>query len=125
MWRRRRRGSIASHRSFDDDLDPAATEIATVTDALHNEIITKLRQQYLEFAQREALYSTRYGSNHLAVVNLRNQMQEIRHSIIDELKQIAETYKSDYDIAKAREDSLQKSLDASRCRIANDEQGAD
>lgn len=95
-----------------DDLDPAATETATVADALHNEIIVKLRQQYLELARREHEWSARYGSTHLAVVNLRNQMQEICHSIIDEVKQIAETYKSDLDIAKAREYSLQKSLDA-------------
>ena len=39
-------------------------------------------------------------------------MHEIRHSIVDELKQIAEAYKSDYDIAKARENSLEKSLAA-------------
>ena len=59
------------------------------------------------------------------MVNLRNQMHEIRRSIIDELKQIAEAYKSDYDIAKARENSLRKELGRDRCRIANDEQGAD
>ena len=94
-----------------DDLDPAATDTATVTDALHNDTIIKLRQQYLELARHEHEWSIRYGSNHLAVVNIRNQMQEVRHSIIDELKQIAETYKSDLDIAKARENSLQKSLD--------------
>ena len=94
-----------------NDLDPAATDMATVTDALHNETIVKLRQQYLELARHEHEWSIRYGSNHLAVVNLRNQMQEVRHSIIDELRQIAETYKSDLDIAKARENSLQKSLD--------------
>ena len=35
-------------------------------------------------------------------------MQEIRRSIVDELKQIAGAYKSDYDIAKARENSLEK-----------------
>ena len=95
-----------------NDLDPASTETATVADALHNEIIIRLRQQYLELARREHEWSIRYGSNHLAVVNLRNQMQEIRHSIVDKSKQIAETYKSDLDIAKARENSLQKSLDA-------------
>ena len=46
------------------------------------------------------------------MVNLRNRMQEIRRSIVDELKRIAEAYKSDYDIAKARENSLEKSLAA-------------
>ena len=94
------------------DLDPAAADTATVADTLHDSVITSLRQKYLEIAQREADWSARYGPNHLAVVNLRNQMSEIRHSIADELQQIAETYKSDYDIARAREDSVQKSLDA-------------
>src|SRR6516164_7141189 len=82
-----------------------------VTDVLNNAVITPLRQRYLEYAAREADYSTRYGRNHLAVVNLRNQMREIRKSILDELKRIAETYKSDYEIAKAREDSIRRSLD--------------
>jgi polysaccharide biosynthesis transport protein len=95
-----------------NNLDLADTEIATVADSLRNAIITGLRQQYLGLAQREAIFSARYGHNHLAVVNLRNQMAEIRHSIVDELKQIAEAYKSDFDIAKAREHSLEQSLAA-------------
>jgi succinoglycan biosynthesis transport protein ExoP len=91
---------------------PAGTATATVADTLQNPIITQLRQQYLDLAQREALFSSRYGDNHLAVVNIRNRMQEIRRSIIDELNQIAAAYKSDYDIAKARESSLEKTLAA-------------
>jgi polysaccharide biosynthesis transport protein len=94
----------------DDNLDPKAAATATVTEALQNSVITQLRQQYLDLAQREAIFSSRYGDNHLAVVNLRNRMQEIRHSIIDELNQIAGAYKSDYDIAKARENSLEQTL---------------
>jgi succinoglycan biosynthesis transport protein ExoP len=38
-------------------------------------------------------------------------MTELRHNIFDELKRTAESYKSDYAIAKAREDSIQQSLD--------------
>ena len=94
------------------DLDPAATDVATVADALRSEVITKLRSQYLDLAQREALFSRRLGPNHLAVVNIHNQMQELGHSIFEELKRIAGASKSDYDIAKAREDSLQESLAA-------------
>src|SRR6516225_2348350 len=82
-----------------------------VADVLQNAVITPLRQRYLDYAAREADYSNRYGRNHLAVVNLRNQMREIRKSILDELKRIAETYKSDYEIAKARSDSIRRSLD--------------
>jgi len=93
-----------------EDLDPSAVQLATVADALKNEIISKLRQQYLELAQREVLLTNRIGHDHLAVVNIRNQMREIRRSIFDEFKRIAQSYKSEYDIAKARENSLQASL---------------
>jgi polysaccharide biosynthesis transport protein len=93
--------------------DQTKTVVATVSESLQNAVITQLRQQYLDLAQREALYANRYGSNHLAVVNLRNRMQELRRSIVDELNQIAGAYKSDYDIAEAREKSLQQSLSAS------------
>ena len=95
-----------------EDPDPAAAQVATVADALKNEVISKLRQQYLEQAQREAILSNRIGHDHLAVVNIRNQMREIRRSIFDEFKRIAEAYKSEYEIAKARENSLQVSLAA-------------
>jgi succinoglycan biosynthesis transport protein ExoP len=81
-----------------------------VADALRNDVINKLRSQFLDLANQEAVYSARLGHDHLAVVNLRNQMLEIRKSIFDELKRIQETFKSDYDIALAREQSIQQSL---------------
>ena len=59
---------------------------------------------------READWSKRYGRDHLAVVNLRNQIQEIRRSTVDELKRIAETYKSNYAIAKRNQEDLEKRL---------------
>src|SRR5215472_11710412 len=83
---------------------------ASVSDALNNPIITKYRQQYLEIVNREAEWSMRYGKDHLAVVNLRNQIREIRDSIFAELRRLAETYKSDYEIAKHRQESLEKDL---------------
>jgi polysaccharide biosynthesis transport protein len=83
---------------------------ATVTDTLRNDVISKLRSQYLEYSNKEAVWSARYGRDHLAAINLRTQMREIRRSILDELRRISETYKSDYEIAKAREEAVQKGL---------------
>jgi succinoglycan biosynthesis transport protein ExoP len=88
----------------------AFEDTATVTDSLHDDVITRLRQQYLDLSSREADFLRRFGATHLAVVNIRNQMREIRRSIDDELHRIAETYKSDYEIAKTREDSVQKGV---------------
>jgi polysaccharide biosynthesis transport protein len=83
---------------------------ATVTDSLKSEVINKLRSQYLDFSRQAAELSAKYGARHLAVVDLRTRMQEIRKVIIDELNRIAQTYRSDYEIAKAREESISKSL---------------
>ncbi len=84
----------------------------SVTDALKSEVIIKLRSQYLEAASQEALWSAKYGPNHLATINLRNKMQEIRRNISDEMNKIAESYKSDYEIALARENAMKSSLDS-------------
>jgi succinoglycan biosynthesis transport protein ExoP len=89
---------------------PTATVDATVADTLGNSVITQLRSKYLDFAQHEADWSQKYGHGHLAAVNARNQMQEIRNSILDELRRIAESYKSDYEIATQREQGIQKEL---------------
>lgn len=92
------------------EVDPDAASTATVADTLHNDVITKLREQYLEIEARESLWAAKYGANHLAVVSLRNQMGELRRSIFEELKRTAQTYESDFEIAKKREESIQKSL---------------
>src|SRR5690242_19696667 len=90
--------------------DPEATVAATVADSLKSEVINKLRSQYLERAQREAEWAARYGADHLAVVNLRNQMREIQNAIRNELQRIAQTYGSDLEIATQHELSLRKQL---------------
>ena len=83
---------------------------ASVADALKNDTIIKLRGQYVDLASRELVWSARYGKNHLAAVNLRNQMAEIKKNITEELKRIQQSYKSDYDIAQTREESIKGSL---------------
>jgi polysaccharide biosynthesis transport protein len=93
-----------------NDKDILANDQATVTDSLRNDVITRLRQQYFDLASRQAEWSSHYGPDHKAVVLLSNQMREIRKSVLDELRRIAETYKSDLEIARAKEESAQKSL---------------
>jgi succinoglycan biosynthesis transport protein ExoP len=90
---------------------PAPGEaLGTVSETLHNEVITKLRQRYLTDREHAAEWTAKMGPAHVAVINLKNEMVELQNSIVDELQRIAQTYKSDYEIAKAREDSLRASL---------------
>jgi exopolysaccharide transport family protein len=98
------RTNAAAANSRDPDLD------APVSDTLSNQIINSLRQQYLENARRESEWSARLGPNHLAVVDLRAKMNELRTSIGAELRRLAETSRNDYEIARQRENAVGKQL---------------
>ena len=76
----------------------------------NDRLAAKLRQRYLDDREHVARWIEKMGPQHLAVINLQQEMKEIDKSIVDELQRIAQTYKSDYEIAKAREDSLRTSL---------------
>jgi hypothetical protein len=56
--------------------DPSTPENATMT---------RLCSQYLVLAGRAGEWIKRYGEDHLAVVNLRKQMQDVCNSIQEEL----------------------------------------
>ena len=90
--------------------DPAKTNIinATADEALSNPLIVKLRTQYLDLAAREAELSEKYGRDHLAVVNVRDNMRRIQVSILNELQRLREAYKSDYEFAREAEELINK-----------------
>ena len=88
--------------------DPSSN--ATVADTLNNPVIVKLRMQYLDYANRAAEFSRKYGKDHLAVLNVERQLKEVRGSIDAEVRRIAETYKSDYEIAKQKQIEVENSI---------------
>jgi polysaccharide biosynthesis transport protein len=100
--------AILATQSSDDAL-PDAT-VGTVTDALNSVVITKLQQQYLEDKKRAADWASRYGQNHQAVETLRADMTSLKREIREEMQRIAETYKSDLTVSRAREVSIEKKL---------------
>lgn len=81
-----------------------------VADTLKNEVITRLRNQYLDLSAREANISARYGADHAAAANLRDQMEQLSRNIKAELVRIAGSYQSDYEIAKTRKENLESTL---------------
>jgi succinoglycan biosynthesis transport protein ExoP len=81
-----------------------------VTDALSNPVITKLRQQFLDDKNKESEWSARYGADHQAARNLRAEMAALQRAIWDEISRIAESYKSELQIAKSQEESIDKRM---------------
>jgi succinoglycan biosynthesis transport protein ExoP len=98
----------AIRQAYQKDQPTGADEV--ISDELSNGIIGGLRAKYLDLVNREAEWSLKYGANHIAVVNLRNQIRDIRRSIYDELGRIQESYRSEYEIAKTRRDEMEKGL---------------
>jgi succinoglycan biosynthesis transport protein ExoP len=100
----------AVRKAYQQDRPNSAEQDENVSEAMSSGIITGLRTKHLDLMNREADWSARYGKSHAAVVNLRNQIRDIRKSIYDELGRIEETVKSDYGIAKKRQADFDDSL---------------
>ena len=98
----------AVRQAYQQDQPPASALDETVSEAMSNSIIGSLQTKYLDLKNRESDWSARYGKNHNAVVNIRNQIRDIRRSIRDELGRIEETFRSELEIAKKRQDELEQ-----------------
>ncbi|MBW6426041.1 polysaccharide biosynthesis tyrosine autokinase [Rhizobium sp. XQZ8] len=83
---------------------------AVVTDVLASTVSNELRQKYLDASKREAQITARLGANHIQAIRLRSEMSEYQRLMFEELNRIAESYKSDLNVAKAREKSLTESV---------------
>jgi succinoglycan biosynthesis transport protein ExoP len=81
-----------------------------VTDALNNPVITKLRQQFLDDQSKESEWSARYGPDHQAARNLRAEMAALQRAIWDEISRIGESYKSELQIARSQEESIDRRM---------------
>ncbi|WP_416357035.1 polysaccharide biosynthesis tyrosine autokinase [Aureimonas phyllosphaerae] len=83
---------------------------AVVGDALQNATIVNLRQRYLDAMRRRDLIVQSLGENHLQAQRLAEEMKGYQAQILGELRRIAESYESTYNVALRREESLDASL---------------
>jgi polysaccharide biosynthesis transport protein len=89
---------------------PIGTLDASGSDGLSSPIINSLRQQYLELARRQSEWSPLFGRDHLAVINLRTRMRDLQTSILDEVRRLGEASRSEFELAKQRQQEIEKQL---------------
>jgi succinoglycan biosynthesis transport protein ExoP len=101
-----------AHARVDRIANILSTEVpdGTVADELDNQVIMSLREKYAALAQKEADISSRFGKSHQAAVNLRRDMTQLRAALKEELSRIAETFKSELEIAQDHEKALSETL---------------
>ncbi len=86
-------------------------ETAT-SDVLANRVIADLRGKYIELSRMATEILRKQGRDHLMYRNLLQQMQDIQNLIWGEYRRIAESYKNELEIAKSKEETMQKELDS-------------
>jgi polysaccharide biosynthesis transport protein len=102
-----------SRAKFDQiqQLVKSGADPGAINAAISSDIITKLRTQYADIAKNEADLTSRYGSRHPLVANIRAQLKDTQRLINEEVQRILQSTRHDYDVARSREASLQKSLE--------------
>jgi polysaccharide biosynthesis transport protein len=83
---------------------------AAVSEELNSPVMIDLRNKYLKVAKRAEQLGARVGQGHFQVGLLREEMQQYEKQMFEELGRIAETYRSDMEIARSREKSLTENL---------------
>jgi uncharacterized protein involved in exopolysaccharide biosynthesis/Mrp family chromosome partitioning ATPase len=81
-------------------------EIGAFPEALQSPTITALRGQYAEVMRREAEQTASLGALHPAVIDIQAQADRLRHMIGDEVDRAAIAARTEYESAKASEQTL-------------------
>jgi polysaccharide biosynthesis transport protein len=75
-----------------------------------NDVIARLRAQYLELGVAASEMESRVGADHNAVIKVRKRMERLGAAIRDERERIAGAYPNEHKLAKARYDELAAAL---------------
>ncbi|WP_400767039.1 GumC family protein [Methylosinus sporium] len=84
--------------------------LEAIPEVVRSNLISDLRKQQAEVSRKEADLAAHRGDRHPLVIDARAERRQIDRAIDAEIKRILANLKNDYNIAHAREVSLEKSL---------------
>ncbi len=92
----------------------AATDVGATPEALQSPTVANLRAQYAEVRKKYAELSAELGPLHPALKQMQKQVEDLRHTINEELDRYSQSAKNDLIRARDYENSLNKSLDTQK-----------
>ena len=101
-----------------EELSPGGDTNESLNEVLDSPLIQRLREQESEVKRREAELSSEYGNLHPRMIQLRAEADDIAARIDAEIARIVAGLKSRVEVVKAREESLQQSLDDMKKEVA-------
>jgi succinoglycan biosynthesis transport protein ExoP len=109
----------AQERDAEAKLDRIRTAIAdyklqaikpALPEQMNNALVTRLREQLFELSNREAEWLQRFGAHHEAVIKLQQRIEQLRRALLEEMNRLAESYRSELDIAQRRRAAVNRDL---------------
>jgi exopolysaccharide transport family protein len=97
---------------FVADLAAGKKTLDSLPDSLQSasSVMGALREKLADASRREADLLARYNRSYPAVVNVEAEKRDIERSIAAETQRMAESVKSDYALAKARLDAIERAM---------------
>ena len=92
-------------------LQASGVETGAFPEAVQSQTIAMLRTQYAEVMRRQAEQMTTLGPRHPAVIEIKAEAERLRRNIDDEIHRIALSARSDYEGARANEETLAANLE--------------
>jgi succinoglycan biosynthesis transport protein ExoP len=106
-------------------ITPDKLQVAAASpDVLQSGVVSNLRGQYADTAKNAAELTTRYGPQHPKVQIAQAQLKNLSGQITEEISRIVASAKSEYEMAKSRQESLEASLNDLKQRAGQFNQAA-
>ena len=99
------------YKSIVDSGAANAVKNATISSKeVGNSVIDALKTRYLGITKREQEISNRFGEDHEQAVSLRREQADVARQIFQELTQLTESYRNEFEVAQSREASLRENI---------------
>jgi len=92
------------------NIEEKGGNVQALPDVANSPSFAALRQQEAAISQKEADLTARYNGQHPLVVNVRAERNDIKRAIAAEIKRSANNVNNEYELAKAREATLDRAL---------------
>jgi succinoglycan biosynthesis transport protein ExoP len=99
------------YKSIIDSGPDNAVKNATIPpDKANSSVLNELKGRYVNITKREQDVTARFGADHPQAVALRREQADVTRQIFQELQQLTESYRNEYEVAKSRETSLRNNV---------------
>ncbi len=91
----------------------------SIPEVMTNPIIQGLKREYGELQAQLSQFSKTYTAKHPKMIGLKSQLDSTSARLMDEVNKITLSIRNEYEVAKAREESLQIAVDQQKMDVQN------